>query len=77
MLALLNITSLRPGPSGNPQASNPANVDESKANPYPTQPDPLIMKSGQRVTTAAQWNERRREIMEDFDREVYGRVPRL
>jgi lysophospholipase L1-like esterase len=28
------------------------------------------------VTSARQWPERRAEIVEDFDREVYGRVPR-
>ena len=41
MLDLLGIQSLRPGPSGNPKAPNAANVDESKANPYPVLPDPL------------------------------------
>jgi hypothetical protein len=76
MLAQLKIASLRPGPSGNPQSPNPANADESKANPYPALPDPLVMKNGQRVTTARKWSERRGEIMEDFDREVYGRLPK-
>ena len=33
------------------------------------------MKNGKKVTSAAQWNQRRTEIMEDFDREIYGRVP--
>ncbi len=34
------------------------------------------MKNGQRVSTASQWRERRRpEIVEDFEREVLGRVP--
>lgn len=65
----------RPGPSGNPQAPNAANRHESKVNKY-TLPDPLITKSGQPVTTAKDWWERRRpEIVEDFDREVYGRLP--
>ena len=74
---LLKITSLRPGPSGNPRASNAANTDEAKANPYPTLPDPLVTKSGKKVSTPEMWwNERRPEIVEDFDREVYGRVPR-
>jgi hypothetical protein len=76
MMQLLHIDSLRPGPSGNPQASNAANVDESKASPYVSLPDPLVLKNGKKVTTAAMWwRQRRPEIVEDFDREVYGRVP--
>jgi (4-O-methyl)-D-glucuronate---lignin esterase len=78
IMDLLHITSLRQGADGrNPQAPNAANYDESKANPYPKLPDPLLLKNGQRVTTARMWWTRRRpEIVEDFDREIYGRVPR-
>jgi hypothetical protein len=78
MMDLLQIASLRQGANGNnPQAPNAANYDETKANPYPKLPDPLVMKNGQRVTTAAMWwNERRPEIVEDFDREIYGRTPK-
>ena len=76
MLDQLHITSTRPGPSGNPQAPNAANNDEAKASPYTTLPDPLVFKSGNKVTTPkAWWSQRRPEIVEDFDREVYGRVP--
>lgn len=76
MLAQLNIQSTRTGPSGNPSAPNAANNDESKASPYATLPDPLIMKNGRKVTAAKMWwSERRPEIVEDFDREIYGRVP--
>ena len=61
----------------NRNAPNAANYDESKANPYPNLPDPLTLKNGEKVTTAEQWwNKRRPEIVEDFDREVYGRVPK-
>jgi hypothetical protein len=79
MLNLLKITTLRPGLNGsNPQAPNYANYDESKANPYPNLPDPLVLKNGKKVTTAKMWwNRRRPEIVEDFDREVYGRVPKV
>ncbi len=75
---LLQIKSLRPGANGsNRQAPNAANYDESKANPYPNLPDPLLLKNGQKVTSAETWwNQRRPEIVEDFDREVYGRVPK-
>jgi hypothetical protein len=78
MMDLLGIKSLRPGRNGmNPDAPNYANYDESKANPYPHLPDPLLLKNGQKVTTPEMWwRQRRPEIMEDFDREIYGRVPK-
>jgi hypothetical protein len=78
MMEALNIKSLRPGANGmNRNAPNAANYDESKANPYPTLPDPLVMKNGEKVTTGeVWWTKRRPEIVEDFDREIYGRVPR-
>ncbi|HYG79680.1 MAG TPA: hypothetical protein VD861_04795 [Pyrinomonadaceae bacterium] len=78
MMKLLGITSLRPGANPNdPKAPNAANFDESKANPYPRLPDPLVLKNGRKVTTAREWwTKRRAEIVEDFDREIYGRVPR-
>ncbi len=76
MMKQLGITALRPGPSGNEEAPNHANYDEATANPYPNLPDPLTMDNGQKVTTAKQWwDQRRPEIIEDFDREVLGRVP--
>lgn len=79
MMDVLHITAIRTGANGsNPQAPNYANYDESRANPYPKLPDPLTMKDGRRVTTAKMWwEERRPEIVEDFDREVYGRVPKV
>lgn len=76
MLAQLGITSTRPGPSGNPQAPNAANADEAKASPYTSLPDPLTLKNGKKVKDPKTWwNSRRPEIIEEFDREVYGRVP--
>jgi hypothetical protein len=75
MLDLLGIQSLRPGPSGNPKAPNAANADEAKANPYPVLPDPLKFEDGTPVRTTADWKRRRAEIMDLFDREVYGRTP--
>jgi hypothetical protein len=78
MMEALKITSLRPGADGmNPKSPRAANYDESKANPYPNLPDPLTLKNGEKVTTPdVWWNKRRPEIVEDFDREVYGRVPK-
>ena len=78
MLKLLGIKSIRKGAEGfNTKAPNAANYDESKANPYPNLPNPLILKNGEKVTSAAIWRKKRRvEIVEDFDREVYGRMPK-
>ncbi|MDX2043500.1 MAG: acetylxylan esterase [Acidobacteriota bacterium] len=79
MMALLGIKELRPGANGsNPQAPNFANYDESKVKPYSPLPDPLTLKNGKKVTSAkVWWNQRRAEIVEDFDREVYGRMPKV
>jgi hypothetical protein len=76
LMELLKITAVRRGADGNPKSANAANLDESKANPYPDLPDPLVLKNGKKVTTAQMWvKQRRPEVVEDFDREVYGRVP--
>ena len=76
MLDQLGIKALRPGYSGNENAPNSANYDESKANPYPNVPDALTLDNGQKITTAnAWWRQRRPEIVAHFDRDVYGRVP--
>ena len=73
MMDQLGIKALRPGPSGTETAPNHANYDESTANPFPILPDVLTLKNGKKVTTAAMWwNQRRPEIIEDFDREVLG-----
>jgi hypothetical protein len=77
MMDQMGIKRLRPGPSGNPDAPNAANYDPAKANPYPDLPDPLTLKNGQKVTTAEMWWKLRRpEIVEDFEREIVGRVPK-
>jgi hypothetical protein len=70
MMELLGIKALRPGDEKD------ANWDESKVNQYPNLPDPLVEKSGKRVTTAEEWwKVRRPEIVDDYDREVLGRTP--
>jgi hypothetical protein len=77
MMDQLGIKALRPGPSGSEKAPNHANYDEAKANPFPHLPDALTLNNGAKVTTAKVWWEKRRpEIAEDFDRYVYGRVPK-
>ena len=75
MMDQLGIRALRPGPSGNENAPNHANYDESKANPYLNVPGALTLKDGQKVTTPELWQKRRAEIIEGFECCVYGRVP--
>jgi hypothetical protein len=76
MMEQLGIKALRPGPSGDPSAPNHANYNEALANPYPELPDALTLKNGKKVTTAdVWWKQRRPEIVEDMEREIYGRIP--
>jgi endo-1,4-beta-xylanase len=76
MLDQLGITELRPGRSNNEESPNAANYDESKANPYPVLPEILTTRNGVQVSTPEQWwNERRPEIVELLESEVYGRIP--
>src|SRR5207342_2796867 len=76
MMQQLGIKKLRPGPSGNESAPNHANYDTTKADHCPQLPDILTTNDGKRVTTAEMlWKERRHEIIEDYEREVYGRIP--
>jgi Spy/CpxP family protein refolding chaperone len=75
MMDQLGIKSLRPGKSGSNQTG--PGFEEATANDWmPTMPDALTMKDGTKVTTPEQWwTKRRPEILEDFEREVYGRIP--
>ena len=73
MMDQLGIKSLRRGANPNNQST----FDEAKANPYKdSMPDVLRMKDGTKVIRADQWPKRRAEIVEDFEREVYGRIPK-
>lgn len=72
----IDASEMRHGPSGNPADPNAANTDESKAKTYDALPDALIFNNGDTVRTAAEWKTMRRaEIVELFDREIYGRIP--
>ena len=74
MMNQLGIKALRPGKSGQNQTG--PGFDEATANNWmPTIPDVLKMKDGTMVATSQQWAKRRAEILEDFEREVYGRIP--
>ncbi|MBN7809819.1 acetylxylan esterase [Algoriphagus sp. H41] len=74
MLERLGIDALRAGPSGNPQAPNAANADESKVR-LENMPEPLVFESGKPVKNAKDWEKRKRELFELFDEEMYGRTP--
>jgi hypothetical protein len=72
----LGIKQLRHGADGDPKSPYAANYDESKADVYPKIPDPLVLNDGKPVTNAKMWwDQRRPEIVELFDREIYGRTP--
>ena len=74
MMDQLGIRKLRPGRSGGNQSGK--GFDEATANAWmPTLPDVLRMKDGTKVSTPDQWPKRRGEIVADFEREVYGRIP--
>ncbi len=73
MLDKLGIKQMRKGRNGRGQDTSA----EATANPYQdTMPELMTFKDGTKVTSAKQWPRRRAEIVEDFEREVYGRVPK-
>ena len=68
---------MHPGFNGDEKAPNHANYDESKAAPFPDLPDPLTLNNGGKVTTAKMWwDQRRPEILDMYEKEVYGRIPK-
>jgi hypothetical protein len=73
MLDNLGIKKMRPGRN----AGKGDTSAEATANPWKDSlPDLMTFKDGTRVTSADQWSNRRAEIIEDFEREVYGRIPK-
>lgn len=67
MMRQLGLPPLRPGPE--------PNYNEARAERY-SLPDPLVLSDGRRVLDASVWwTQRRPQILEFFNREVYGRVP--
>ena len=52
-----------------------ANYDETKIPAY-TLPDPLVFNNQTPVKTLKDWKKRRAEIYADFEREVFGAVPK-
>ncbi len=52
-----------------------SNYDEARVGNY-TLPDPLVMRSGERVRDAAMWLQQRRpELIRLYEQEIWGRVP--
>jgi hypothetical protein len=73
MLDQLGIKKMRKGRDSKVKDTS----DEATANPYKdTMPDLMTFKDGTKVKTADQWPKRRAEIVEEFEREVYGRIPK-
>ena len=73
MMKQLGLKAIRPGPNPNNQTT----FDEAIANPFKdSMPNVLKLNNGKMVTSAKQWPERRRELVELFEKEVYGRVPK-
>jgi hypothetical protein len=75
-LKLLGIIAMQPpataydiGKPGN------ANYDETTANPYPNLPALLVMKNGKTIKSPAQWPQRRKELIDLFAENVYGKYP--
>jgi hypothetical protein len=76
LLDLLGIESLRPAADSRATSGPTApNYDESRAGLSAPLPDALQFNSGKPVRSEADWGKRRSELLEHFDREVYGRVP--
>ncbi|NYT40874.1 acetylxylan esterase [Sphingomonas sp. R-74633] len=75
MLDRLGITQIRPGADGfDPRAPNAVNYDESKTGTYEL-PGLMRLNNGRAVRNSKDWDRRRKEIVEAFDREIYGRAP--
>ena len=72
MLEQLGIERMRPGADGNAAST----YDEAAAGRYlDTLPKLMVMEDGTPVKSVSDWRKRRAEILEDFEREIYGRIP--
>ena len=78
MMDLLHIVSLRPGADAyKTDSPNYAIFDEAKVDHNYTLPEVLTTFGGKKVTNAEiWWKVRRPELVEFFDREINGRVPK-
>jgi hypothetical protein len=72
MMEQLGIQAMRPGADAN----NPSTYDQAAANQFhDSMPEVLMMSDGTEVTRPEEWAARRAELVELFEREIYGRVP--
>ena len=69
---MANNTNVNAG--GSPARFREPNYDEAKVPPY-TLEDPLAFADGRKLADASEWPARRREILDIFAREMYGREP--
>ena len=73
MLTKLGIQKMRKGRDGKGKDTS----SEETANRFKdSMPDLMTFKSGDQVKSAEQWPKRRAEIVEEFEREIYGRIPK-
>ena len=73
MMDQLGITKMRPGRDGRAQDS----TDSAFVNRFKDSlPDLMTFTDGTKVKSPDQWPRRRAEIVENFDREIFGRVPK-
>jgi hypothetical protein len=73
MLDQLGIQKMRRGRDARAKDTS----DEATANPYKeTMPDLMTFTDGTKVKTSDQWRKRRAEIVELFERDLYGRIPK-
>lgn len=54
--------------------ARPPNYDESKIGPYKLE-DPLTFANGKKLASPQEWQARRKEILEIFQSQMYGRMP--
>ena len=78
--AVLKLGKLREVPDTHSPVDMPnvPNYDEAASAPYPYTSDVLRLNNGKETKTAAQWwKVRRPQIVEAFDREIFGRAPKV
>ena len=78
--AVLKFGKLREVPDSHSPVDQPnvPNYDEAASAPYPYASDVLRLNDGKQTASAAQWWKLRRpQIVEAFDREIFGRAPNV
>jgi len=78
--AVLKLGKLREVPDSHSPVDQPnvPNYDEAASAPYPYTSDVLRLNDGKKTASAAQWWKLRRpQIVEAFDREIFGRAPKV